>query len=197
MTPTENITLVCGFGRCGSSLVMQMLEAGGMPVTGEYPAFEASDIVTTRHIDAARLRGLSGHALKLLDPQRYTIPRGVSTHAIWCRRDPEEQAKSHAKFLREIVGLPTSRAHRDSIERAFKKDTSIAICALREAGVKHILDIRFEDMLSRPRTTAEQIERFLGELDVDKMAAVVRPRDPDCAPDMSMELRLMAEREPA
>lgn len=191
----DTITLVCGFGRCGSSLVMQMLEAGGMPVTGEYPAFEAEDIVRPGSIDATRLPGIKGHALKLLDPQRYTIPRHFSTHAIWCRRDVEEQAKSHAKFLREVVGLPMNREHRNRIARGFKEDAKFAICALREAGVTHILDLRFEDIICRPRVVAEQVSRFCGELDIDKMAAVVRPRDPECAPDMSLEIQLIEERE--
>lgn len=35
---SNHTIIVTGFG--GSSLVMQMLEAGGVPVTGEYPAFE-------------------------------------------------------------------------------------------------------------------------------------------------------------
>ncbi|MEN6540852.1 MAG: hypothetical protein ABFC67_14690 [Mizugakiibacter sp.] len=192
---SETITLVCGFGRCGSSLVMQMLEAGGMPVTGEYPAFEAGDIVRPGSIDSTRLPGINGHALKLLDPQRYMIPHHFSTHAIWCRRDVIEQAKSHAKFLREVVGLPMNREHRDRIAQAFKEDAKFAIRTLREAGVKHILDLRFEDMICRPRVVAEQVSRFCGELDVDKMAAVVRSRDPECAPDMSLEFQLIEERE--
>lgn len=193
----ETITLICGFGRCGSSLVMQMLEAGGMPVTGEYPAFEDSDIVRPGSIDTTRLPGINGHALKFLDPQRYTIPRGISTHAIWCRRDYDEQAKSHAKFLREVVGLPMNREQRDRLARTFKEDAKFAICALREAGVKHILDLRFEDVICRPRVAAEQISRFCGDLDADKMAAVVHSRSPDCAPDMSLELNLIEEREKA
>lgn len=183
----DSITLVCGFGRCGSSLVMQMLEAGGMPVTGEYPAFEASDIVTPGFIDSARLQGIKGGALKLLDPQHYAIPRDVSTHAIWCRRDPAEQAKSHAKFLREMVGISPNREQRASLERSFRADSKDAIRSLREAGIKHILDLRFEDMICRPRVTAEQLALFLGDLDADKMAAVVVPRFPDCAPDMALE----------
>jgi len=173
---------------------MQMLEAGGMPVTGEYPAFEASDIVKPEFIDAERLHGISGHALKLLDPQTYTLPNGISTKAIWCRRDPMEQAKSHAKFLREMMGLPVNREYRATLARSFKEDVILAVRSLRTAGVKHILDLRFEDMIARPRVTAEQIASFLGDLNVDKMAAVVRPRNPDCAPDMALELQLVGGR---
>lgn len=192
----ETITLVCGFGRCGTSLVMQMLEAGGFPVTGEYPAFESSDIVSPSFINHAILQGCKGHALKLLDPQDYMIPHGISTAAIWCRRDTAEQAKSHAKFLREMTGIQVNREYRSSLARSFKEDISSAIKSLRRAGVKRILDLRFEDIIARPRATAEQINMFCGgNLNVEKMASVVKRRNPDCAPDMSLELRLIEERE--
>ena len=35
---------VCGHGRCGSSMVMQMLDAGGFPCFGEYPAYEPEEV---------------------------------------------------------------------------------------------------------------------------------------------------------
>lgn len=39
----DTLILVCGFGRCGSSLVMQMLDVGGLPVVGSFPDYERAE----------------------------------------------------------------------------------------------------------------------------------------------------------
>jgi len=38
----RNGLLICGAGRCGSSMLMQMLDAAGLPVAGEGPAYHLS-----------------------------------------------------------------------------------------------------------------------------------------------------------
>ena len=36
--------LVAGLGRCGTSLMMQMLAAAGLPCVGEFPAYEVPEL---------------------------------------------------------------------------------------------------------------------------------------------------------
>ena len=90
------ITIVSGFGRCGSSLVMQMLEAGGMPCSGEYPAFEdeAGNLLLADMLSLDYMQTLEGKAVKLLDPHRGKIPKGPEYHVLGCSRDYGEQARS-------------------------------------------------------------------------------------------------------
>lgn len=202
MTPKPFVTLVCGFGRCGSSLVMQMLEAGGIPGTGAYPAFEheeTSAVLRGETIDAAWLDAQVGKAVKVLDPQRGRIPAGTPMRAIWMTRNADQQAASHAKLMSTMFGgfgIPLPREDRRAIIRGYEADLPRAIRVLRHACAAPPLRVHFEAALLSPLIVAKAVDIYLGGgLDVDAMAAVVARRGPECQPDMAIELRLIRERQ--
>ena len=62
------IVLVCGLARCGTSLTMQMLQAGGMRCAGRAPAFEDFRAFAGGYSDSW-MREQAGGAVKVLDPQ--------------------------------------------------------------------------------------------------------------------------------
>lgn len=179
---------VCGFGRCGSSLVMQMLAAGGVPCLGEFPAFE--DDLAREPMTAAFASACAGRAVKLLDPQRVGLPPGA--RVIWLDRDTAEQAKSFAKFLRMVAGRPCSRDQRRSIERGLFADRREA---MRSIGGRQVLKLCFEQLLAEPAAAASQLGAFTDwpAFNAAAAAGAVRHRTPRCAPDMAMELRLLTE----
>lgn len=177
---------VAGLARCGTSLTMQMLAAAGIRTVGEWPAFEADG----HHAGA-------GVAVKWLDPHRTPQPfrRGV---VIWLDRDPIQQAKSQAKLLRELMGM-------DADWRPFVRSLGRErILARRAIEPFRKLDLTFERLVLEPHYSAFKIATFLGRagllLDgatmptVSKMAHCVRerPSGTSCAPDMAMELALVA-----
>ena len=90
---------VCGFGRCGSSMVTEMLAAGGVPLA-------TTTNLTSYEIDLDALPNLgpddfAGRAVKLLDMlhQGFTIPTdGIDWRFIWIDRNAREQALSIYKF---------------------------------------------------------------------------------------------------
>lgn len=192
--PSAPIILVCGFGRCGSSLVMQMLAAGGVPMTGEWPAFEA-DQVGDLALDADWLATVPGHAIKLLDPHRAPIPAIAGGYrSIWLDRDPREQSRSHAKFLRLMMGIHLSRIDIRRFAASYSKDRPKALAALHARG--WVCRLRFEDVLADPVGAATTLAAFVGVSveNVRAMASAVRPRLPSCAGGLDMELALLAER---
>lgn len=188
------ITLVSGFGRCGSSLVMQMLAAGGMPATGDYPTFEATCPGHIRGVDW--WPSLAGKALKVLDPTWGSVPGGLGCRyrAIWLDRDPAEQAKSWQKFSAMFLPVPMQgRESRRALMASYRKDRPGCLELLRRRCEGRVLELRFERILSHPAETAQAINAFIElGLDVAAMAAAVRPRPPRCLPDF-LELDLMAE----
>lgn len=135
------LLMVQGFGRCGSSLTMQMLHAGGMPCAGTFPDFEPSG--TGFGDRNAYLRSIANHniAVKVLEPS--LVPVDVAeARIIWLDRDPIEQAKSALKFL----GQPGTREQVRALSSSYKRDRKPA----REAGGcnKHpTLTLRFEDLI--------------------------------------------------
>lgn len=102
---SSDLRIIYGQGRCGTSLIMQMLAAGGAVVTGEWPAFE--DDRYQRQLagqgDWGWLRDLPpGACLKALDADLLepSLPPEVAERGIFLRRNFYEQARSKAKFLR-------------------------------------------------------------------------------------------------
>jgi hypothetical protein len=66
----QPIILVAGLGRCGSSLVMRLLDAAGVPTVGTFPAFEEQ---TLPRDALGWVEAYAGRAVKVLDLSRVKI----------------------------------------------------------------------------------------------------------------------------
>jgi len=194
----SRLLLVSGMGRCGTSLVMGMLDAGGYPVEcppqcrgNSYEDTRVHGLIGEPHLDCVRwLEGATGRAVKLLDPHKFRLPESLrlSSRAIWLTRDLAEQAKSQWKFMRamfpEYTGGRDKREAAQAIERSLRREQPEALAALPDDR----LHLRFEDVLAHPTAAAVLLADFLGmKLDLDAMVARVQPRSPHCAPTLAME----------
>lgn len=190
------ITIVAGFGRCGSSLVMQMLEAGGMPVTGLWPGFEAREAgVTVRGGTISRewLATIPGHAIKVLDAQNGGIPQGFDYRIIWCDRDHTQQAKSQIKLASPFMPTGIDRGLVRRFEASYARDKPKALRSLR-ATAHNCIHVQFENLLMNPVVEARIISAHCGGLDVAKMAQAVRFRSTEARGDLVLENMLIEER---
>lgn len=182
------IGLVAGFGRCGSSLVMAMLSAGGLPVVGHPPVFESTAF--TEHCTSETfLRKHDGSILKWLDPTHTYLPHAFrGGPVLWLDRDPAAWAESHMKLRNMWTGLPLRHedpiAHASLSAEVAERTSSV----LQKIGSYGSLDrLRFEDILAKPRDAAETLRRVFrafGYLDINRASAVVRERTAECAPGM-------------
>lgn len=188
---------VCGLGRCGTSLVMKMLSRGGIPALGTRPDFECEE--TSRLPGPAGAywlwRHAPGHAVKLLDPHRWTPPAAMPAKVIWLDRDFGQQAASQLKLLRASgVAAPDSRAARRAMRATLLRDRRHAREAL--AGPhRDRLTLNFTDLVGSPSAVAAMLCRFLAPhylLDPHRAAAAVIPRSPDCLPGM-LETMLLVD----
>lgn len=185
--------IVSGLGRCGSSLAMQMLQAGGMRCVGTYPAFEHHATIP-EDLTLEWVQSAGGWAFKLLDPQRcafrFDAARAV---VILLRRDPRQQAESMAKFSSMVVGLPFSRGQRKRLAAAFASDLPNARAKF---SALPLVEMRFEEMIEAPIEAATRMRAFLYShgfsLDAAKAARVVRPRSAACYPGL-LEATLLEE----
>lgn len=182
--PNHHAVGVCGFGRCGSTMLMTMLVAGGCPPAGHpEPPYEHDPAVVEG-------RNLSGRCVKLLHGSHMAvIPHGTPTwRFVWLDRDHEQQALSHVKFLIALTVL-TSGADPGAAARfaaSYARDRPVLLGTLRRVGPVLILD--YERVLAQPRKTARLLRREVWPgLDVDAAAAVVHVRDGTCRPDMTVE----------
>jgi len=166
---------IAGLGRCGSSAVMMMLDAGGYPVWGEPPDYEPQYMpYPPEHI---------GVAVKTLMPHRFGVPLGQHRY-IWLDRDRLEQAKSQVK-LAERKGLTKKLSDRDreiAIQRTLwniPKERGLAMNALRR---EKVLVLSYEKLLADPENVAKRIEKFSRRnLDICAMVDMIAIRSPACA----------------
>jgi len=187
--------LVCGFGRCGSSLTMQMLKAGGVPCFGDAPAFEP-DAVSVRRVMSELLPKLDGIAAKILDPQRSEWPKRSGMKVIWLDRNRIEQAKSQIKMVETFGGFTVPRRSQaiKGMAASLIPDREKCMDLFADIGAD-VLPLKFEDILESPRYAACAISSFLClKLPIeaiDAMVLVVRRRRPECRPDMALEAELV------
>ena len=173
------LIIVSGSGRCGSSMLMQMLDKAGIKCAGSYPDFE--DPRGMQELDLDWLAGYEG-AVKILDPHRY-LPaiRLVDAKAIRLDRDRKQQARSWCKVSRDVVGRKPNREDALRVAKLLKQ--------ARKPGVQKLVDVTgsvplfltYESVVQHPRVNGEKIARFLGvDLDLGTMASQVISRPTTC-----------------
>lgn len=185
MSSPRPLVVVTGLGRCGLTMVTQMLRAAGLPCHGHWPDYEEPQTPCD---------GWLGKVVKLVwDGKRYP-----DAPVVWMDRDVGEQAASQVKFLAATAGLLfTDKRHVEAeFRKAMRRDRQAAMRALHGRSV---LTLRFEDVLKAPLVTITRIQAFLG-LDtgtpwdtIDAVKGVVRARPPECAPDLGIELSMLRE----
>lgn len=181
--------IVAGLGRCGTSLVMRMLDAAGVPTVGEFPGWEdghAQRLLEDRPDEWAKL--IKGKAVKVLDAHRWRMPDLGEYDLIWLFRDPREQAKSMVKLLSmAFTMIQPDRKTIRTIARSIEHDTPAALKSIRSWGrERRGLAFRFEAIIESPISTAHAICSGFGidRIKVDEMAAQVVKRPPTCLPYM-------------
>lgn len=178
---------VCGFGRCGSTMVMAMLNAGGCPpVAGSHSGtFEVANVAAALQSPFA----LPGHAVKLLDAVLWDwLPSSPEWRFVWVDRDPTQQARSMVKFASLIMGRPLEPGAEQVFAASYTADRPVALAGLKRLGP--VLVLRYEDVLADPLKAARALRRFWPTLDTIAAAAVVHDRTGECRPDLAVERSL-------
>jgi len=177
------ITVVTGLPRSGTSMMMQMLRAGGMPPGTD--AVRAADEDNPRgylELEAVkRLReedpralfaGLEGHAVKVVHPLLYRLPGDLDCRLVVIRRDLDEVLRSQ-----EVMLARRGRAAGDGggVRQAAAREMERMERWVAERGLP-ALTLRYGDVVRDPGGAARAVAAFLGGgLDATRMAAAVDP----------------------
>lgn len=198
MSPDRNyVTLVAGFPRSGSTLMMRMLAAGGIPAHADSDvSMESGDVNRLADGHTVWLRACRGKAVKILDAVAHVPLMLVPYRVILMHRNHREQARSFLKFG-QWLGMgadPDNRADVRRVAKSFDQDFNRLHAACRDLGPTFIMD--FENVLDDPATSASQVCGFLdlpAAAATPAMAGQVIPRQPECLPYM-LEERLQSAR---
>jgi len=184
MTRTDSsfVTVVSGVPRSGTSMAMQMLEAGGMPVLADHQRaadednrkgyFELESVKRTKH-DAAWLSEAPGKVVKVVYMLLYDLPADFEYRVLFMRRNLAEVVASQQAMLarRAEKGASVSA---DQMVGVFQRQLEKADDWLAEQPNFEVLDVDYHQVVSDPQSEAAKIAEFLGTgLDEAKMAAAV------------------------
>ena len=183
MTLDSEIVVVSGLPRSGTSLMMQMLQAGGVEVVTDhvrtadvdnprgYFEFETAKTIEK---DSSWLARTRGKAFKMVSQLLYHLPPTERYRIIFLQRNLDEVLVSQEKML---ARRNTAAAPREKIKEAFTLHLEKLFNWLSQQPNVSLLVISYNELLEDPRRDAEKISEFLDNaLAVDAMIQTVDPK---------------------
>jgi hypothetical protein len=178
----QEIIVVSGLPRSGTSLMMQMLDNGGVPVVTDSVRtadpdnpkgyYEYEPVKATKR-DASWLPATRGKAVKMVSQLLYDLPPSEAYRIIFMERDLEEVLLSQEKMLRRLGRAP---APRETIRPAFETHLERLHAWLARQPNMAVLRVSYNLLLEGPREEAQRVLAFLGgAADVEAMAKTVDP----------------------
>lgn len=180
------IIVVSGLPRSGTSMLMQMLEAGGVPVLTDAvrPAdasnprgyYELARVKLLRtEVDPSWLAAGCGKAIKVISFLLPYLPDTHSYRVLFMHRALVEIVESQNRMLDRL-----GEARGDATDAALLASYTAHLAGVRAmiAGRRcfSTLTLDHVDIVTRPEAEARRVARFLGrDLDIDRMAGVVDP----------------------
>ncbi|MGH8972366.1 MAG: sulfotransferase [Acidimicrobiia bacterium] len=182
---TDEIVVVAGLPRCGTSMMMRMLEAGGLPVVvdgvrgpdGDNPnGYYEFEPVKRLDRDTAWLPGARGRVVKMVSALLLALPGDHRYRVVFMERDPTEMLASQHAMLARHGGAGAAGPPPEREAAAFRRHLATLFARLDRRPNFALLRASYHDVLGDPHGQAERVNRFLGRnLDVAAMAAVVDP----------------------
>lgn len=179
------VTIVSGLPRSGTSMMMAMLQAGGLEVlTDEIRKadednprgyFEFERVKQVKE-DRSWLPGARGKVVKMISALLDKLPSDHHYKVVFMERNIDEVLASQNQMLVRR-GEPTDAVGDDAMRMLFRKHLRQIGKWLEKQSNFDVLYVSYNDTLQRPRENVEKINGFLGgSLDVDQMVAVVDRR---------------------
>ena len=176
------ITVVSGLPRSGTSLMMQMLAAGGMPVLTDGVRFADDDnprgyfeyepVKRTKR-DASWVPLAEGKAVKVIYALLRDLPPEHEYRVIMMRRDLGETLGSQREMLRRS-GRAGAEISDDKLRELFARELEKTRDWLALQPHFKVLDAEHRDCLSAADVVAARVNEFLGGgLDEAAMALAV------------------------
>ena len=181
------IVVVSGVPRSGTSMMMKMLDAGGLPLVtdavreadednpkGYFEDERAKQLDTAQ--DRSWLSDCRGKGLKIISFLLLDLPEENFYKIIFMRRKLEEVIASQNKMLARR-GEPTDDDGDEKMIQRYTMHLRKVEFMLEENPNCEAIDVDYRAALEDPRHHAERIRDFLGvDLDVDRMASIVDPQ---------------------
>ena len=178
------VYVVSGLPRSGTSMMMRMLEAGGIAPfadraraadidnpEGYYEFERVKDL--EKDPDRSWVREARGRALKVISFLLRHLPDENAYRIVYMRRHLDEVLTSQDKML-DRLGNAAPDADLESMKEAYRNDIVAARLHARKRPNMEMLEIHYAETVADPVRAARTVNAFLGcGLDEAAMAAAV------------------------
>lgn len=182
----EFITVVSGLPRSGTSMMMKMLEAGGIPpITDELREadednpkgyYEFERVKQMDQGDTSWVVDARGKVVKVISALLKHLPPGEQYRVIFVRRNMPEILASQRKMLIRR-GEDPDKMDDTQMAMLFEKHLKQIDEWLKAQPNFRVLYIHYSDVLADPRPHIARINEFLGSsLNTEAMAETVDPQ---------------------
>lgn len=167
---TEPVTVVSGLPRSGTSMMMQILEAGGIPPLTDnlrapdednprgYYEFEAVKQVAE---DASWVAHAGGKVVKLVYKLLYDLPGGYRYQVVFMRRALPEVIASQEEMLRRKA-LPAGEVDPAVLEALYCRQLDDVEGWLAQQENFRVLYVDYRDVLHSVDRVVDELNGFLG-----------------------------------
>jgi hypothetical protein len=178
------ITIVSGLPRSGTSLMMQMLVAGGLIALSD--GERTADVDNPRgYLEWERIKQLpqdpeciaeaEGKVVKVISRLLLSLPAGHEYRIVFMQRPLQEVMASQDEMLRHR-GTFKPGTDPKFISAAFERHLREVDAWLDRRPASTVCRVSYHRVLSEPRVVAEELTQFLqASLDVEAMARQVDP----------------------
>jgi ADP-heptose:LPS heptosyltransferase len=188
----EPIIVVSGLPRSGTSLMMQMLEAGGIAIATD--GIRTPDADNPRgYYELERVKSLDrngswlsecrGKAVKIISMLLSKLPAHHEYRIIFMERSLPEILASQKKML-ERRGMGDTGENEEELISSFRRHIASVQQTLSSQGNVQMLSVPYRSIMESPRQVADELGRFLDkDLHIDRMVQAVdttlyRHKDP-------------------
>ena len=182
-TPAQPAIIVSGLPRSGTSMMMKMLEAGGVNVltdnirtpddSNPKGYYEFERVKKLKDGDNSWLEGSGGKVVKVISALLEYLPPEHTYRIIFMKRNIEEVLASQKQMLISR-GEPTDKVSNAEMARLFQEHLHKVDNWLSLHSNIETLYVSYNDILNEPQETVEKINLFLGgRLDARQMLETV------------------------
>ncbi|MBK1710068.1 sulfotransferase domain-containing protein [Marichromatium gracile] len=181
----QEIIVVSGLPRSGTSMMTAMLAAGGVEVFSDAARaadadnprgyFEHERVKRLRQEDPGWLRAARGKAIKVVAPLLDALPPGHRYRVLFMRRDlGEVLASQRAMLVRR--GTDPDKIDDATLETLYRRQLAALEGWLAVQRHIQVLDVDYARAIAEPAVEAARVADFLDRpLDREAMAAVADP----------------------
>lgn len=167
----EPVVIVSGLPRSGTSMMMKMLEAGGVPIMtdairtadvdnpkGYYEYERVKDL--EKETDKSYVRDGRGKALKVISFLLKELPDDNFYRVVFMRRDLSEVIASQNKML-DRRG-ETKIDEQEMMAEAYRNHLAAVKIMVRNRPNFEMLEFRYDSAVKDPRLASQTVNQFLG-----------------------------------